>query len=281
MLKVSAIIATRGDVSLGPCIESLLAQSVPVEIVIVDQGDGRFSSEACNRYGETVKRMMCDGVGLSLGRNQGISLVTGSHIIFPDDDCYYSENFLARAIDGLNASGRDFIAGLSYAPGSRDINRVSSADGDARTITRKNLLYSFIEYTVLFKAEVFTCLRFNELIGVGAKGLAWSDEGADFLLRAMADGFRGHFDPGLVAFHPEKVIARNPATYVRAFRYSVGRGYTLRRYWLGANVLLREYLRPFFGMFVFGLRLDWRAKYYFWVLIGKIYGLFYRPANEK
>lgn len=281
MLKVSAIIATRGNVPLERCIESLIVQSVPVEIIIIDQGDGRFSREACDRYGETVKRVMCDGVGVSLGRNRGISLVTGSHIIFPDDDCYYSENFLKTAIDSLNANECGFVAGLLYVPGSRERSSVSSADGKGRSITKKNLLYSFIEVTVLFKAEVFTCLRFNELIGVGAKGLAWSDEGADLLLRAMDAGFRGRFDPTLVAYHPEKVIASNPATYIRAFRYSVGRGYTLRRYWLGASVLLREYLRPFFGMLVYGLRFDWRAKYYLLVLAGKLYGFIYRPTNAK
>lgn len=280
--KVSAIIATRGNLDLDRCLQSIFAQGVDVEVIVVDQLGGTAAKESCERYPENVTWVTCNGHGSSLGRNVGLEYANGRYIFFPDDDCFYEYEFLRRALDAIERDHVDFVTGTSLDPETKRLNHTSNSSGELRRVLdHKNILYSFVEFTVVFRSSVFQRLRFDERIGTGSSGLAWSDEGADLLIRAMRAGMRGEFVPGLVAYHPDNAMVRNEHTMRRTFRYAVGRGRTLRRYWLGWGIFTREFCRPLGGMALYAVRFNWRWRYYLMNFCGKLVGLFYRPPDER
>lgn len=280
--KVSAIIATRGNHDLDRCLQSILAQGVEVEVIVVDQLGGTAAKESCARFLGNVIWVPCNGHGASLGRNVGLEHANGNYIFFPDDDCYYEKEFLRRALAAIEQDHVDFVTGISLDPETKVLNHTSSSSGEVRRpLDYKNILYSFVEFTIVFRSSVFQSLRFDERIGTGSSGLAWSDEGADLLIRAMRAEMRGEFAPGLVAYHPDNAMVRNEHTMRRTFRYAVGRGRTLRHYWLGWRIFTREFCRPLGGVALYAARFNWRWRYYLMSFCGKIVGLFYRLPDER
>lgn len=71
---------------LGQAIDSALAQTVPVEVVVVDDGSTDGSGDVAAAYGSRVRCVRQDNRGLSAARNTGIAESTGDFLQFLDAD---------------------------------------------------------------------------------------------------------------------------------------------------------------------------------------------------
>jgi hypothetical protein len=67
-------------------------------------------------------------------------------------------------------------------------------------------------------------------MGVGAPTPWHSDEGPDFLLRLMAKGVRGYYDPAFGVFHPRPMAQLDAKALDRTYRYACGNGYFYRKH---------------------------------------------------
>src|SRR5215213_1806643 len=67
LLRVSVVVPTRGrPEALAMCVAALKAQTVPVDVVVVEDVEGR---------------------GPAWARNEGVRLARGEVVCFTDDDC--------------------------------------------------------------------------------------------------------------------------------------------------------------------------------------------------
>lgn len=86
--RVTCIIPVyNGERYLGEAIESVLAQTRPVdEIVVVDDGSTDSSSAVAERYGDRVRCLRQKNAGPSAASNRGIEAAGGEVIAFLDAD---------------------------------------------------------------------------------------------------------------------------------------------------------------------------------------------------
>lgn len=114
-MKVSALIPTYNRrTQVTRAIESVLAQSVPVEeIIVVDDGSTDGSAEAIRScYGSRVAIYRQENAGVSSARNRGIREAQGEWIAFLDSDDVWLPTKIERQLEALGELGNEF--GLSF-----------------------------------------------------------------------------------------------------------------------------------------------------------------------
>ncbi len=93
---------------LERCVESLLGQTVPVEIVLVNDGSADGSSELCDRYAHrpNVTVLHRGNGGASAARNAGLDLTETEWVGFVDSDDWV-EPHMYEALRSLASDGAD------------------------------------------------------------------------------------------------------------------------------------------------------------------------------
>ncbi len=97
---------------LGQAIDSALAQTVPVEVVVVDDGSTDDGGAVAAAYGARVRCVRQENRGLSAARNTGIAESTGEFLQFLDADDRILPEKVATALAVFDA---DPDAGLVYS----------------------------------------------------------------------------------------------------------------------------------------------------------------------
>lgn len=84
--NVSVIISCYGQARfLAEAIESVLAQTHPTEIIVVDDGSPDNTTEVCARYPQ-VQSIRQENKGLAEARNAGFRAAAGEYVVFLDAD---------------------------------------------------------------------------------------------------------------------------------------------------------------------------------------------------
>lgn len=84
---VSVVIPAHNDGRhLRECLDSVFAQDVPVEVIVVDDGSEDDTAEILATYGERVKVLRQDNAGAGAARNAGMDAASGEFIAFLDAD---------------------------------------------------------------------------------------------------------------------------------------------------------------------------------------------------
>lgn len=274
----SLVISTLGRCeTLVHLLESLQRQSCQdFEVIIVDQSDDGCVAEALRgaAWGFPVAHMHTPGQrGLSRGRNVGWRLARGRYVGFPDDDCSYPPWLLAKVADRFEMTEADIITGRAADETGRSIN--GRYETLAQPICRANVWNTSIEWMTFLKREVLEHVGgYDESIGVGAGTPMQAAEGQDILLRALAAGFTGYFDPSVYGHHPELDIhTPDAAMQAKARAYGCGMGYVLGRHGHGFSGIARWLARPAAALLMHALcgRVA-RSRYYLNVLKGRWQG---------
>jgi glycosyltransferase involved in cell wall biosynthesis len=118
-MRVSALIATHNRHHVvGEAIDSVLAQTRPAEeIVVVDDGSTDETPRRLAAYGERIRVVRQQNVGIAAARNAALRHATGDWIAFlDDDDIWYPQRLevLERDLRGAAPEIRVHLANLRY-----------------------------------------------------------------------------------------------------------------------------------------------------------------------
>lgn len=277
-MKISLVLATLGrrDEVLR-FLESLARQTVAdVQLIVVDQNpDDRVQRLLEDHRWPFQWLHLRSSPGLSHARNVGLAHVTGDLVAFPDDDCWYGPDVLARVQALLAADPQlDGVTGRSVDETGRESG--GRFGRQTMLLDDRNVWSSAISYTIFLRRRVCDRLRegFDESLGVGAKTRFGSGEETDYLLRAIRGGSGIRFHPELTVFHPNKVLQFEPPVIARGFNYGMGMGRVLRKHRYPLAYRLRALIRPLGGCLKAGAQLDFGRAVYQWAVVrGRLLGM--------
>ncbi|MDE2362164.1 MAG: glycosyltransferase [Hyphomicrobiales bacterium] len=235
----SLLCATVGRTDkLGRLLESLCAQTRgDFELVIVDQNPpGTLEPVLAPYLGRLEIVRLHSPRGLSRARNVGLKACRGALLAFPDDDCWYPDDLVARLADAFAADPSiGAITGRTTdAAGVDSLGLFLDRDAE---ITKANIWLIGNSNSLFMRTEVARRIGgFDETLGVGADSPFKSGEETDFLLRALASGARGVYRRAFVTHHDQAPVD-GAAGVARAEGYARGFGRVLRLHGFGAAYL--------------------------------------------
>jgi glycosyltransferase involved in cell wall biosynthesis len=236
---VSAIVATMGrSDEIRPLLESFRRQTRPIdEIVVVDQNEDDRMINVLKDYTDLPILHVHDPNlrGANKSRNHGWRVCTGDIIFFPDDDCYYSDNFIERVLETMSKTGANIVTGRCPE------GRGGRYENEAMWVDRRTVWTTQVEWTLICQRTVLEKVSgFDERLGVGAATFWGAGEVQDLSLKAMSCGFREYYDPEIIAHHPPLELNAMDAQHIKRFTtYSRGMGY----------VFVRHGYSPFFAAY--------------------------------
>lgn len=201
------------------------------EVVVVDQNAddrlraliGSFSSSFPIRHIRSPK-------GLSRARNNGMAVAEGEYLCFPDDDCWYEADTLAK-VEALFAAHPDLAIVTGRTLDAEGIPSVSPTGETRLALTRWNYLKCGNSNGIFVRRAALSDIGgFDEDLGVGSESPFQSGEEADFLLRALATGKGAMFFPELIVHHDQVTSEYGPRQVERARKYGRGFGALMRKH---------------------------------------------------
>ena len=213
------------------------------EVILVDQNEPGYLDPVLAGFADLDLVRLGSPKGLSLARNVGLRSCRGEIVGFPDDDCWYGPELLRSVSVLLPPAGeRDFVLGRTVDAQGRD--SLGQYPTVPEPITRLNVWTAGNSNGLFIRTGAARRIGgFDEELGVGARTPYQSGEETDFLLRCLADGQEGLFDPDLRVFH-EQVGRLSPEAHLkRVTQYSRGYGRVLRKNGYGRAAVLERALR--------------------------------------
>lgn len=190
--------------------------------------------------------------GASKARNFGLKFIKpklkfDDYICFPDDDCYYENNFQKILIKNIKKS-LDIIFGDVRDP--NDELRMG-----AHVFNKTNLKLNFISIncpSFFIKYRLMTDTLFDENYGPGAPLFAVEETEMLYRISKNKKKINILYDPSLKIFHPYKIIEgqklRNYSYAQGAFFRNIFNPFCIQ-FWIYLTVIIRPfigYLRYFF-----------------------------------
>lgn len=126
---LSVIVCTlNGSATLRPCLESLLALRYPdFEVLVIDDGSSDATAQIAESF-ERVRYHRQEHAGLSVARNLGAQLATGSILAYTDDDCIAHPDWLLHLSHAFTEDHVVAAGGPNIPPPPRNrIERVVAA----------------------------------------------------------------------------------------------------------------------------------------------------------
>jgi len=258
-IAISVVVCTRDRPStLGPALDSLLAQDHPAgEVVVIDQSDGG-ETEAMVRerarihpnlvYRRTPAR------GLSRARNAGVRASRGAITAFTDDDCVAPRSWLSSIVAAFESCPQaDVLYGQVVVPES--LGKREGVDGVTPMLLfgRREVLNPPRGFRVFGMGAncAFRRSAFDRVGGydtaLGAGGLLRGGEDFDFSFRVFRTGGAILLEPSIAVEHhgfrpgsewPETV--RGYGIGVGSFYFKHVRAGDLLATWMLGKMLLRE-----------------------------------------
>lgn len=270
---VSLVLATAGRVDpLAALLDTLVAQEKDdFEIILVDQNADERLAGLVAAYGErlAITHLRIPRRNSSVARNAGLPHCRGDIVGFPDDDCLYLPDTLARVVEAFRA---ERMLGVLTGPAQSPEGGLGSGRwAPARTpIGRHNVFTTVICFNMFLRKETLAATGgFDETLGVGAQ--FGSCEENDLVMRAVQADFPARYDPSLRIVHPDKRLTREARD--RAFRYGAGFGRVLRKHHFPLSVVGTFLVRPIGGFAASLARLrPLAASYYARTFCGRLYG---------
>jgi glycosyltransferase involved in cell wall biosynthesis len=216
-----------------------------LELIFIDQGVNNEVFEILDSQ-ITLKYLNSNLVPLSLARNIGLSEVTGDLVGFPDDDCYYDENFLSRLSRSFEQK-TDVLCVHVYDPVTN--TDLGGRPRNIRTvIDYSNILKLPISVGIFIRGEILRLekLTFDEKFGAGNP---WgAGEESDLLLKIMKlNKYSFLYDGYMSVYHP--VIDYQEKDIEKVGFYAKGMGALLAKH-RHSSIKLYKY---FLEMIVRGL----------------------------
>ena len=162
MCKISAILpAYNVEKYLEECVESILKQNVPCEIIIINDGSTDNTLSVANSLAQKYENIIVltqENSGQSVARNRGIEIAQGEYLLLLDSDDYLIENTLQGLYNLASNNYLDYIK-TGWITFSQEKETITIPK-----IKSQNQLISSLEF---FKQSIvggYNCVIWNGLV---------------------------------------------------------------------------------------------------------------------
>ena len=245
-MKLSVIVATRNRAhAIAGCLDSIavsLAKAAPLdaEIIVVDNGSQDATSRAVEQWATEsafpVRLLLEPRAGLSVARNRALRAAQGELLLFTDDDCRLSKEYVTDLLGYDAADTGPVIRG-----GRIELGDHTDLPITIRTTTTRQRLNrrtnpathdSIVGHIsgcnmTMRRALVEKLGLFDERFGPGSS--IESNEDTDYLFRAYLEGFTLEYVPDMTVFHYHGRKQKS-AGYKLYRSYSIGTGAIYAKY---------------------------------------------------
>ncbi|HHQ2480331.1 TPA: glycosyltransferase family 2 protein [Bacillus cereus] len=209
---LSIIVPTMGTriTELDRLLRSILVQNIDTEVIIVVQSNHDNVKEMLEKYkASCFKVYYVNFKGLSKSRNFAMQYVTGSWVMFSDDDCWYPNDSLRYAINYIQ--DKPIVVSSIYDPVFKQSYK--SYPLNKKIYTMKEIFkISSIEIIINMEKIPKKHLHFDERFGLGAEYP--TGEETTLIFDLWKKGFRKiYFNPEIIVFHLKKNIKLSQLDY--------------------------------------------------------------------
>jgi glycosyltransferase involved in cell wall biosynthesis len=238
--KVSVCICTRNrPQELNKALKSVEHSRYPAfEVVVSDDSTNEETKLLVTSQFPGAKYLDGPRKGLGANRNNALKAVTGSHILFIDDDVILSEDFLEIVHDELLSIAKQEPIDNLIISGIENKNGELVFPGDQSYIGWQNVPYKEGDTvkTVVINSAVFPVCVFKDVLF--DERLVYGNDEVDFTTRAVERGFKIFLVKKAVNFHyPSKTNRDYYEPYHDATRIYV----TFKRYFDTENNKLKAF----------------------------------------
>jgi glycosyltransferase involved in cell wall biosynthesis len=200
-------------------LDSVSAQTYPpLEVILVDQNPPGFLDDIVHEYSRALplRAIRSEVAGLSISRNVGVSASSGDILLFPDDDCAYTDNYIKDIFFAFISSNADVLHANYYDP-ELDKFHFPGIAQDAVHMTFDQALTFGSSICLAVRRDVFFHMDgFDVRMGLGSTAICHVSEDVEFLCRSLAMGRKILLFPNIFCLHPKaERSASSPAFWKR------------------------------------------------------------------
>ena len=217
-MSVSIIIPTfNGAARIGKCLESLLPQAATMsaEILVVDDGSADSTGDVVSHY-SGVRLISQANAGPAAARNRGALEAKGTIILFTDDDCVPTGDWIAAMIKPFEDPDVVGVKGAYRTRQKSLVARFVQADYEDRYRLMATLPeIDFIDtYAAAFRRD-----RFLEMNGYDTSFPVACAEDIELSYRMSERGWKMKFVPTAIVYHthPDRFLLYMKKKYKFAF----------------------------------------------------------------
>lgn len=195
------------------------------ELIIVDNGSSDNSLSAISSFKAKadfpVKILKETKPGLSHCRNTGFSHSKGKLIVFTDDDCYLSQDYLRCADKIFQDTNISFATGKVLLHDPSDCPIMTCKEEKRRVIGLKSLagIPKIIGANMIIRRSVIKNVGpFDPWFGSGSE---FAGDDIDYISRALMKGYTGIYEPSLIVYHHH---GRRTVDQIRAQEHYYAKG---------------------------------------------------------
>ena len=251
---LSFIVATyRREFELSKLLKSIksIETKFSYEIIVIDQDDSFKVKDLCQKF--NAKYTYSKRIGLSISRNVGIKLSTGTFIALMDDDAILPKNYFIN-LNKLILQNFSVFSGRIMTIENKT-KSFSRYQGTNKCEVQYNNIDTILSTSLVFKKEIVNSVGFfDENFGVGA--IYGASEETDFVLRILKENIRIFYYPSLTVLHPSEKLSEKSINeiWTKSWNYSQGRGALIRKhkflpfYLKIKNLFLIPFLKIIYGL---------------------------------
>lgn len=187
------------------------------EIIVVDQNECNTMKSVISEFSNANIIYEKSAKGLSKARNAGLKHAKYEWVCFPDDDCFYPNNFF-KGIKTKTELWNFIVVNV------RDIDEVTTTNFTRRTysgtLKKEEIFYNACSISMLVRNNSKIC--FDENFGLGAE--FHSCEDYDYCLNYFLTGEHIYFDYDAFVCHPRNDVLKEDVLIRKIKNNSKGHG---------------------------------------------------------